>query len=441
LATAVVQLVPELRLGYRNVGAHVALEATATVICGLVSLLLYGRYRRTQRLRELLLVYALGLLCLTALVFVARPGGIGNATASQGAVWVALVTRLVAGLLLVSAAVMSPARIYRATHPARDVLGLAGLFAAIGMLVLVIGWRFPGLLDVSAWIQDSTLPTLVDQPLFLSVQLIGLLCYALAALVFTREASRGGDELLGWFGAAAALATWARINFFLSPTLYTEWLSLGDLLRLGFLVLLFVGALREIRDHWLTEATAAALNERRRLARDLHDGVVQELGYIRSRALCQRGPQEEFALEIVACADRALGEARQSIDALTEERDEDLAATLGRAATEIGRRYGVVVHLSLAIDVTFTPAQRAALVRIMREAVSNAARHGAPHAVWVNLANGEMTVRDDGHGFEATASARPGSFGLTSMRERATSVGASVEITSSLEGTKVMATW
>ena len=441
LATAVVQLVPELRLGYRNAGAHVALEATATVICGLVAFLLYGRYRRTQRLRELLLVYAMGLLCMTALVFVARPALIGNATASQDAVWVALVTRLVAALLVVTAAVMSRTRIRRATHPACDVLALAGLFAAIWMLVVITGWLLPDLLDVGAWSQDWTRPTLVQQPLFLSVQLIGLPCYGLAAFLFTREASRGGDELLGWLGAAAALGTCAGVNFLLSPTLYTEWVSLGDVLRLGFFGLLFAGAVREIHDHWVTEATAAALNERRRLARDLHDGVVQELGYIRSRALCQRGPQEEFALEIVACADRALGEARQSIDALTEDPDEDLAATLERAAKEVGQRYGVVVHLSLAIDVTYTPAQRAALVRIMREAVSNAARHGAPDAVWVELTNGEMTVRDDGHGFEASASARPGSFGLTSMRERATSVGAVVEITSSLEGTKVMATW
>jgi signal transduction histidine kinase len=77
----------------------------------------------------------------------------------------------------------------------------------------------------------------------------------------------------------------------------------------------------------------------------------------------------------------------------------------------------------------------------MREAVSNAARHGAPEAVWVSLKNGELTVRDDGHGFETTVVARPGSFGLASMRERATSVGAVVKITSSLAGTKVMATW
>jgi signal transduction histidine kinase len=219
-------------------------------------------------------------------------------------------------------------------------------------------------------------------------------------------------------------------------------LEANTTLIVGLVAFLLYGRYCRTRDYWVAEAAAAALNERRRLARDLHDGVIQELGYIRSRALCQRGPHEEFALEIAACADRALGEARRSIDALTEHRDEDLSATLERAAMEVGQRYGVVVHLSLAIDVPFTPAQREALVRIMREAVSNAARHGAPKAVWVSLTNGELTVRDDGHGFETTVETRPGSFGLTSMRERATSVGAVVKVTSSLgEGTKVMATW
>ena len=219
-------------------------------------------------------------------------------------------------------------------------------------------------------------------------------------------------------------------------------LEANGTLIVGLVAFLLYGRYCRTRDYWVAEAAAAALNERRRLARDLHDGVIQELGYIRSRALCQRGPQEEFALEIAACADRALGEARRSLDELIEDRDEDLSATLERAAMEVGERYGVAVHLSLAIDVPFTPAQREAFVRIMREAVSNAARHGAPDAVWVSLANGELTVRDDGHGFETTVGVRPGSFGLTSMRERAASVGATVEITSSVgEGTKVMATW
>jgi signal transduction histidine kinase len=248
---------------------------------------------------------------------------------------------------------------------------------------------------------------------------VGLSGLAIAVVPLAPSFDLGHHNL----GAHAALAANATLIF-------------------GLMAFLLYGRYCRTRDYWVAEAAAAALNERRRLARDLHDGVIQELGYIRSRALCQRGPQEEFALEMAACADRALGEARRSIDALTEHRDEDLSATLKRAAMEVGERYGVVVHLSLAIDVPFTPAQREALVRIMREAVSNAARLGAPKAVWVSLTNGELTVWDDGHGFETTVGARPGSFGLTSMRERATSVGATVEITSSLgEGTKVMATW
>jgi signal transduction histidine kinase len=261
----------------------------------------------------------------------------------------------------------------------------------------------------------------------------------------------------GATGGRPSRRTWVAVGLgglaiavvLLVPNLHVGYQNVGAHVALeanaalifGLVGFLLYGRYCRTRDYWVAEATAAALNERRRLARDLHDGLVQELGYIKSRALCQRGPHEEFALEIAACADRALGEARRSLDALNENRDEDLSATLERAATEVGQRYGVVVHLSLAIDVPYTPAQREALVRIMREAVSNAARHGAPKAVWVSLTNGELTVWDDGHGFETTVGARPGSFGLTSMRERATSVGAVVEITSSHKGTKVMATW
>jgi signal transduction histidine kinase len=263
-----------------------------------------------------------------------------------------------------------------------------------------------------------------------------------------KEGARGGQHsrrtwlALGLGGLASAVVQ-------LVPNIHLGYhnvsgnvaLEANAMLLFGLVAFLLYGRYCRTRDYWVAEATTAAVNERRRLARDLHDGVVQELGYMRSRALCQRGSQEEFALEIAACADRALGEVRRSIDALTETHDEDLAASLERAAMEVGQRFGVVVHLSLAIDVPYTPAQREALVRIMREAVSNAARHGAPEAVWVSLKNGELTVRDDGHGFETTVG-RPGGFGLTSMREHAMSVGAVVEITSSIgEGTKVMATW
>jgi signal transduction histidine kinase len=441
-ATAIVLLFPSLRIGYRNLGAHVALETTATLIGGLVAVLLYGRYRRTHLLRDLLLVCAMTLLSLTALVYVARPSLIGDGSTAAAWTWACLVIRLAGVVLILAAALVPPDRVHRVTRPARAVLRVAAVLAAVSILVLLLDRWLPGLVRVGAGIGGPGRPKFESQPLLLAVRLISLPCYAIAAVAFTRGASRTGDDLVGWFGAAAAIGAWAQINYLLSPTQYTEWLSLGDVLRLGFLGLLFVGALREIQDYWAAQGVAAAHYERRRLARDLHDGVVQELGYIRSRASRQHGSQEGLAAEIVAAAERALGEARRSIDALSEQPDEDLSATLQRAAVEVGDRYDLAVHLSLDFDVQVIPAQREALVRIMREAVSNAARHAAPDAVWITLTSGALTVRDDGHGFEPTSVARPGSFGLIGMRERATSIGAVVEITSSLGGgTRVMATW
>ena len=118
-------------------------------------------------------------------------------------------------------------------------------------------------------------------------------------------AARTDDDLLGWIGAAAALGAFARVAYLLFPSLYTEWLYAGDVLRLGMYLMLLVGCVREIRQYWRAQTVLAVAGERRRLARELHDGVVQELGFIRSQAL--RTPNSG---DIASAADRALDEAR-----------------------------------------------------------------------------------------------------------------------------------
>jgi signal transduction histidine kinase len=105
----------------------------------------------------------------------------------------------------------------------------------------------------------------------------------------------------------------------------------------------------------------------------------------------------------------------------------------------------VEVDLSsvLAID---DPARREPIVRIVREAVTNAVRHGhAAHvSVRVSVEDGIPTLRvsDDGVGFDDTLSAGPGRFGLVSMRERAAEIGASLEVHSEPGlGTTVEVLW
>jgi signal transduction histidine kinase len=427
LATLIVICAPALRVGYREPGGRIVLETTATLIGGLVAVLLYGRYQRSRLVRELLLVHAMAVLSMTSLVLAA---GSGFRDATGFATNPVPVARTVGAVLIFSAALISPTRARRAARPAHDLTGVAAVVATVSLISLLLGGRAPGLLVAGGAAS-------------LAVQVATLGCYLIAAPAFIRTAARDGDDLVGWFGAAAVIGAAAQINYLVSQVRYPDGLVLADLLRLTFFVLLFASAIREVQRHWSAQAAAAAHSERRRLARDLHDGVVQELGYIRSRAArahaSQAGP---FAQEILAAAERALDEARRSIDALTSCPSEALSVTLQREAVEVSGRYDLTTHVDVAPYVSVTPARRDALVRIVREAISNAARHGAPRGVVVKAADGELTVRDDGRGFDPAASRHHSSFGLVSMSERAASVGAVVQITSAPGcGTTVRVTW
>ena len=175
--------------------------------------------------------------------------------------------------------------------------------------------------------------------------------------------------------------------------------------------------------------------ERRRLARDLHDGVLQELGWVRSALL--RGAQ---AAELMPAVDRAMTELRDAIAAKAAP-DEPLAAALSRVVLGVGDRLGVPITLTLDEAVVVAPAVRDGLVGVAREAVTNAARHSGSSTVRVTLSHRQLTVGDDGGGFEP-AYGRHGGFGLTSMRERADAIGAALTITSAPgHGTCVEVTW
>ncbi len=438
-ATAIVLLGPALRLGYRDPGTRIALETAAAMIAGLVGLLLYGRYRRDHRVRDLLLVYAMALLGVTAFLLAVRPGLLGDEQTRALGVWLAPVARVLGAGLILAAAMLPEIRVQPHSRRPLAVIPVAVAACAVPFLLAALDWRAPGLVEVTTGTGDLLLQS---HPTVITFEVITLPCYALAGLIFTYEASRDGDDLLGWFGAAAAVGALSRANYLMAPTQYTEWISVGDVLRLGFFMLLLVGALREIQAYWAAQAVAAAESERRRLARDLHDGVVQELGYIRSRASSSRPSGEGMAADILAATDRAVDEARRAVDALTADPGEDLADALRRTAGEVGDRYDVAMHVSLEPVETGSDSQRDALVRITREALLNAARHGHPDGIWVALTSAGLTIRDDGKGFDPEGRLRRGAFGLIGMQERAASVGAKLHIASSPGcGTTVRITW
>jgi signal transduction histidine kinase len=253
--------------------------------------------------------------------------------------------------------------------------------------------------------------------------------YGAAAVGFTRRASREHDELATWFGVACVLAAFAYLNYFLFPSLYSEWVYTGDLLRLAFHLVLLLGAAREIAGYQRGLAEAAVVDERRRMARDLHDGLAQELAFIgsQSKRLAARDSDGAAASleQLAAAADRALDESRDVISALTRPLDAPLDRALAEAAESVVHRFGARVELDLAPGVHVAEETSAELCRIVREAVTNACRHGGCETVRVALsteAGLRVAVTDDGQGFDQAASPG-GGFGLTSMKERAHRIG------------------
>jgi signal transduction histidine kinase len=288
-------------------------------------------------------------------------------------------------------------------------------------------------------------PVLDGHPALIGAQALSATCFAVASLWFTRQASLRHDELVRWLGPAFALGAFARVNYVLFPSLYSGWLYTGDILRTGCYAVLLIGAAREIGQYWSAQTRVAVLEDRRRLARELHDGVVQELGYIRG---------ESFGIErdhgrrdrILGACDRAMDEARGAIEALGRPGDEPLAFVLHRAARQVAERYGGQVVVDLDDAVVVNTEQRHALLRITREAVSNALRHGSADCIRIQLARrqdgGRLVVTDEGKGFDADAVSDSGGYGLVSMRERATGLPGSFEISSAPgQGTTVEVTW
>lgn len=440
LVTLLVSALPMVHVAYRSVPAHVSLETADALIATMVAYLAYGRLRRGVGRRDTLLVAGFALLAFADVAFVLVPSiypGIGGPFFG----WSSLVLRVVAAGFITGAAA-SPAE-----GPVRRTpWTLLGLLGAVVVALWVSRGGLPAVVDPTPTAPVDGYPRPTGQPGVLAGQLVQVLMYAAAAAAFTRRARLSGERLDGWLGAAMALAAFSRLNYFLFPTMYSQWVYTGDLLRTGSYLVLVAGAASEVRGYWQAQAEAAVFAERRRVARDLHDGAVQEIGYVRSLAARRAADGDAEAARITAAAERALDEMRAALTALRAPLNEPLAETLRRAAGEVADRHDVPVEVvcDRGGELTVGHEEREALVRIVREAVTNAVRHGGAAKVRVELAGSSprrLVVRDDGSGFDPGRVGHTG-FGLTSMADRAAALGGALHIRSVPGGgTTVELTW
>jgi len=179
----------------------------------------------------------------------------------------------------------------------------------------------------------------------------------------------------------------------------------------------------------------ATVEERRRIARELHDGLAHELAFIASKTRgAAAGTAAATDARILAgAADRALDEARRAITVLSVAQPQSLDDAISQTVEDLGSRLGVAWDLQLAEDVEVPGEVRENLLRIVREAITNAASHGASEHIRVSLERDEhvrLVIEDDGCGFDTERPRSAGGFGLQSMQERAASVGAVLSVDS-----------
>jgi signal transduction histidine kinase len=206
---------------------------------------------------------------------------------------------------------------------------------------------------------------------------------------------------------------------------------------------------RELR-RLSTRLMTAQDEERRRFARDLHDGIGQELA---AAKIMLDGLQQSSAPE----KERAIAEASEIVDrAIQQVRsmshllhppllDEGgLFSALRWFLDGMTERTGIQTSLDLQPPEfpRLTPEMERAVFRIVQEALTNVFRHSQARTACVTLIQREnsllLTVRDDGKGLpEQTAQLQPGSIGIGGMRERARELGGDFRMSNANPGTMV----
>jgi signal transduction histidine kinase len=434
VATVAFALLPQLHLEYTWPALRLALETSGSLVALIATFLVFGRLLRRTYLNELMLASALAVLALSNLLFVTVPTVAGWAP-DDLTVWAAPLARSL-GAVLFALAAFIPRYGLRRAGPVL-ALAAAAVISALGLASLFVhefAARWEPRYAATLTPQEVAQPALHAHPALFAFELLVALVYGLAAIGFLKRSSRLGDEFFGWLAIAAILAVVSHVNYSMFPTLYSQSvLYTGDIFRFAFYVALLVGCMREIQSYWTALSEAAVLEDRRRMARDLHDGLAQELAYIFRNLDFVIGEANEHTVRRLRLAvERALLESRQAIHALASLGSQAVEMAVTEAASEIAERFRIDLDLDLVSGVRLSPIRTEALVHIAREAVTNAARHSGAKAVVLRLEHDGSLVRlrvaDRGCGFDTTV---PSSgFGLIGMHERAWAVGGDLRICS-----------
>jgi signal transduction histidine kinase len=180
----------------------------------------------------------------------------------------------------------------------------------------------------------------------------------------------------------------------------------------------------------------ATVDERMRLAREIHDGIAQDVASVAYLLDdIARDADPATSARLVSLREHLgglVGDLRLSIFDLRAGVDESvgLARTLGDYVQRVGSQAGLVVHVSMDESPHRLPvAAEVELLRIVQEAVTNVRKHARAKNLWLTVEvdppRARITVTDDGRGLQAK---RLDSMGIQGMHERADRIGAALTV-------------
>ena len=193
------------------------------------------------------------------------------------------------------------------------------------------------------------------------------------------------------------------------------------------------------------------INERRRLAREIHDGLAQTLGYLKlmsaqMASFMERGDSERLdkavgQMEIILAG--AYQDVREAIDGLRLSPEMGLEDWILHTSEDFQQTFGLEVEVAIKADpCQLAPEVQAQVVRIMQEALHNVRKHSGASQVWIRVEDSPgglyIEVDDNGRGFEAVDLVGNSQYGMQSIRERAELIGAELLIKSDpQQGTRI----
>ncbi|HLL15871.1 MAG TPA: two-component regulator propeller domain-containing protein [Pyrinomonadaceae bacterium] len=247
----------------------------------------------------------------------------------------------------------------------------------------------------------------------------------------------------------------ATLAFTLPPYFYqTRWFYLAA----AILTAAAMWGIYQLRVRQLKHEFVAVLEERNRIARELHDSLAQgftsisiHLEAVSAKMGAPHDAAREHLNQARLLVRSSLAEARRTVRDLRSELLEagDLSAALSRVAGQLTAGTNVSAEVTVAGASRPLPARiESNLLRVGQEALTNAVRHAGARTVRARLEYGRGRVRlcveDDGHGFDVgtmDAASNGGGFGLRGMRERLTQIGGTLSVESLPgRGTQITAT-